>query len=512
MRARRVAIALAAAGLMSSLVTAGAQARPSCAADTHAGGEWRFFGQTLTGERSQPDEHLIDSVRAATLQPAWTFNANQAAGSSNNEITGYPVVADGCVYVGSSTGTDAPGSVFAINAETGALVWRTPLPHGVYSTLAVDEGKVYAFMSHVGGPTLIAFDQATGDILWQTQVDDQPGSDAVSSPVPFDGMVWVGVSGTVAEGNEGDRANFHGNFVLVDEDTGDIIKKTYTIPEDQWEGGYAGGSMWGTISIDPETKYGYQGTGNPFNLEAEHPRTNSVVKIDLDRSRETFGQIVGHYKGNIEQYYGELRPTCATAEIFLGGFECGNLDLDFGSAPNIFTDSEGRRLVGAGQKSGVYHVFDADTMEPVYTTLMGVPSLVGGIVGSAAYDGSSLFVPHSPVGYLASLEKDTGAFNWVSPTADAVHWGNPVAVANGVVYTVDLKGFIDAYDAATGLPLLHRPMSLGSGTGLDPTLSWGAATVARNTVFASVGVGLSSANIGTPDMPNGFVIAYRPAL
>jgi polyvinyl alcohol dehydrogenase (cytochrome) len=177
----------------------------------------------------------------------------------------------------------------------------------------------------------------------------------------------------------------------------------------------------------------------------------------------------------------------------------------------VFTDRTGRVRVGAGQKSGVYHAFDPDSMQPVWKQIMGVPSAVGGIVGTAAFDGTALYAPHTIGGYLAALDRQSGTPRWVSPTADAVHWGNPVTSANGVLYTVDLKGFLDAYDAGTGAPLLHRPMSLGANTGVAPTFSWGGVSVARNTVYASVGVGLTSAGANFPSMPNGFVIAYRPA-
>jgi hypothetical protein len=78
-----------------------------------------------------------------------------------------------------------------------------------------------------------------------------------------------------------------------------------------------------------------------------------------------------------------------------------------------------------------------------------------------------------------------------------------------VLYTVDLRGFLDAYDARTGAPLLHLPMKLLTHT-QAPTFSWGAVTVARHRVYASVGVGLASA--GLPSMPNGYVISYRPLL
>jgi polyvinyl alcohol dehydrogenase (cytochrome) len=517
-----------------------AQAGASCATTPKAGGDWPMFGQDLSGDRAQPAEHVIDAVKAATLAPAWTFNANAATGGTQNEITGYPIEAGGCVYVGSSTGFQTPGWLFALNADTGDVVWQKPLDHGVYSTLAVADGRAYAFVSRVktaepgdgrdNGPYVIAVDASTGETLWETEVDTQGGSDAVSSPIVYDGMVWVGLSGTAAEGDEADRLGFQGNTVLLDAVTGEILKKTYTIPPELWDDSApcaaseelecpAGGSQWGTIAIDRDAGFGYEGTGNPFNYNHEYERTNAILKIDLRRNSPTFGEIVGSYKGTTEEYYPGLEnvSSCDPNDptyIFTGGFACQRLDLDFGAQPNVFTDSSGRRVVGAGQKSGIYHFVDADSMDGLHATLMGVPSLVGGIVGSAAYDGSNLYVPHTIGGYLASLAKDTGDIRWLAPTLDAVHWGPPVALANGIIYVVDLKGFLDAYDAATGAPLLHRPMELGADTGLDPTFSWGGTTVARGTVYASVGVGLSSASaqIPFPQMPNGFVIAFRPAL
>ena len=175
------------------------------------------------------------------------------------------------------------------------------------------------------------------------------------------------------------------------------------------------------------------------------PVADSVVKIDLDRTRPTFGTIVGHYKGNVDTYVDQSQLPCVD---FTGNNppwypqglgSCAQQDLDFGASPNVFTDSSGRKLVGAGQKSGVYHVFDAATMAPVWQTPVGPPSAFGGIVGSTAVDESGIYGPITIGGYLWSLDR-TGGGRWVTPVADGVHWGNPVALANNIVYTVDLKG------------------------------------------------------------------------
>jgi plastocyanin len=120
-------------------------------------------------------------------------------------------------------------------------------------------------------------------------------------------------------------------------------------------------------------------------------------------------------------------------------------------------------------------------------------------VGSTAYAGGAVYGPITVPGYLWSISAANGSYRWIAPVGDGVHWGNPVAVANGVVYTVDFTGFLDAFDARTGAPLAKRPLTLGGSGPLS--VSWAGVSVARHTVYAAVGIrGLS----------HGFVVAFRP--
>lgn len=519
--------ALLVLAVASSMLGLSAHAAPAtCSTTTSSGGDWPQIGNDLTGARHQEKEKFLEVTRVAQMAPAWVFDANRASNMANNEITGYPIIGNGCVYVGSSMGSQlTEGWVFAINADDGELVWRHKTDGGVYSSVVYDDGYVYAFVSRVGAPRVIKLDADTGEKIWQTTVDHQKGSDAVSSAVVFDGMVWVGVSGTSAEIDEGDRSSFTGNFVLLDTETGEILKKTWAIPEfdengaSNWERGFTGGAIWSTVSIDAETKYGYVGTGNPFDYENEYYTTNSILKLDLDKNRSTFGEIVDSYKGNVEEYFPTLADTVPCQELeeigglFALGLECLRLDVDFGAMPNII-EVNGRKLVSSGQKSGVVHTIDADTMEPVWTALLGVPSPVGGMVGSAAYDGRSLIGPHTIGSYLWSIPKEGGNPNWIAPVGSGVNWGPPVTIANGIAYTVELSGFLDAFDVGTGAPILRYPLlaSPDSPGALVPVtdrppLSWGAVSVARHTVYVTAGVGLTSA--GQSSLPTGYVMAFR---
>ena len=75
---------------------------------------------------------LVTELRVPSLHQAWAFSsvANGGAG----DFTGTPIVADGCMYIASTRGW-----VFAVNADTGKLVWKAQVPHGggVNSTVAV---------------------------------------------------------------------------------------------------------------------------------------------------------------------------------------------------------------------------------------------------------------------------------------------------------------------------------------------------------------------------------------
>src|SRR3712207_114942 len=106
----------------------------------------------------------------------------------------------------------------------------------------------------------------------------------------------------------------------------------------------------------------------------------------------------------------ELGGTCPSYPSGLGS--CGDLDLDFGSSPNLFRDTSGRKLIGVGQKAGVYHVIDAKTMDRVWTQVVGPPSSVGGILGSTAHDGTNVYGPITVPGYLWSLSAKDGTHRW----------------------------------------------------------------------------------------------------
>ncbi|MHB8512679.1 MAG: outer membrane protein assembly factor BamB family protein [Actinomycetota bacterium] len=491
----------------------GASAAANCAA-TATGGDWPRFGGDYANTRSQPNEHAITPDAARTLAPLWRFSVAGSGGAGDFNST--PIVAGGCVYAGTYQGW-----VFALNADDGSLVWKIHLDRGgaINSSVASDQGKIFVFASRKNAPYVVALDARDGHEVWYAQVDSQAGADAFGSPVAWNGLVFVGISGDTAKHASQDvRYAFHGSFVLLDEATGALIVQTPTVTPSEQALGYAGASIPATPAIDTDSGYAYVGTAGSFRPPYDPMYARSILKIDLERTRSTFGQIVAHYKGDsLDDFvpgYNELPcapiplpPPPPIVPTGRGVGPCGDSDLDFSASPTLF-QSNGKLLVGEAQKSGAFHVADTESMARVWRTTWGVFQPFGG--ASSAYDGTSLFSAGTPPGYVFGLSKMNGSIEWVGPTADLAHYGLPVSEANGVVYTMDLTGCLDAFDATTGLPLLHRPVILGASVGSDPGLSFGAVSIARNTVYVSTGI--ESTGADAANALNGSIIALRPSL
>lgn len=514
-RARLLAGAALVTAMIAGSHAPAAHAAAHCAASNAPGGEWPTYGHDYSNTRFQKHEKVISAGDVPSLTTAWTFATPDGGG----DITGTPIVSGGCVYVATNG-----GRVVALNADTGKPVWKAAVPYGggVSGSVGLTRGRVYVAISRTSpaegcphgdpcvGPYVVAFDRRTGALDWATRpIDKQPGSDVFGSPVIFQRVVMIGVSGGAAElGDEADRYAFQGSMNFIDARNGHRLKKTWTIhsPGKNSKDDLAGAGIWSTPAIDRRAKVAYVGTGNPFRPQAEAKTADAVVKLDVDRHSRSFGKILGAYHGVPDEYipgFSNLPcydfPGNDPPYYPQGIGSCGDIDLDFGASPNLFKDAKGRKLVGAGQKSGIYHAFDARTMKPAWTALVGPPTAVGGIVGSTAYDGGSIYGPITPGGYLWSVSGTSGSYRWLAPVGDGAHYGPAPAVANGVVYTVDLTGFLDAFDARSGAPLGKRPLILG-GSGPE-SLAWGGVSVARHTIYAAVGIRA---------LPKGYVVAFRP--
>lgn len=496
---------------LSSIAIADA-ADPACSAPPSGGGEWPMYGQDLENRRNQDAEAGIGAEQAGDLRPAWTFSVAEAGGAG--DITGTPIVAAGCLFVGTNGGW-----VLAADAQDGTPIWATQLPAGgaINSTVAVADGRVYAHVSVVGAPYLVALDASDGSILWTTPTDEQAGSDAFASPIvlddPLGAFVFVGVSGDAAQhSGEDEVRGLAGSFVLVDATSGDLLQRTYTITHAEAQAGFGGATISVPPAVDAEG-FGYAGTSSAYIPQQEHPNNNALLKLDLRRSIDgdpnpSFGAIVDRYKGDtfdtVIPTYSQQPcidfPTGAPPAIVpvgRGAGACGDVDVDFASAPTLLPDG----TIVAMQKSGALHAIDSDDMSGRWRNHIATAQPFGGV--STAWDGARVVGGAGPPGQLHAVSPQ-GALEWIAPIGDAAHYGIPVATANGVAYTVDVRGFLNGFDSATGERLLTAPLTLGR---TDLPITFAGVSVAQGTVFAAVG--FQSTGLDAFGLGNGLVVAFR---
>ena len=452
---RGLGTALACVVLASPGLVAGADDPPPCTG-TMAGGEWSTYGADLHGSQRQDLEDVIGIDNVGTLERAWLTGD-----------TGYqspaPIVSGGCVFI--NTG----GHIEAFDLETGDTVWTSTGADtsGTFAVTVVG-GRVHVGLHNGGQPKAAAFDVTNGQLLWESE----PIWFGYTTTQQSSAVVYDGIQVLFTTGPDFDPQARQG-YGLIDAATGQVLYTATTIPAEDLGAGYAGGGVWGTPTVDPETGYLYVGTSNPESKTKEHERDNAIIKLDLDRTRPTFGTIVGSFKGTPDSITGYDNPICQsvgeTAWVNLGVYgsspACGQLDVDFGVGPTLWRTADGRLLGAATQKSGWLHVFDAETMQPEWARQLFVTtSFLGGNIARIATDGETLYVVANP-GVIYALDADDGTERWHAPLTGLPMKGGNVALANGVVYYVD-EPAVKAWNATSGRQLWagYFPAgSIGSG-------------------------------------------------
>ena len=419
--------------------------------------DWPIYGADLNNSRTVAGGPAATSVPALTQ--AWR------ADFTDGDFTGTPVASRGVVYVGSNGGVvRAIRAVASAGKPAGSVVWSraTSSAHDpVNGTLAVAGGVVYVPVAKHGRPFVLALNAANGAVLWSRVLDTSPAADFYGSPTvapDATGRLLV-LQGVSAISGDPDTP-LRGSLSAIDAATGQVVWKRYAVPA-----GFNGGAIWSTPAVDTSTGTVYVGTGNAYSGAAA-PTTDAILAIDINT-----GKIKASFQATSNDVFSSSTP---------------GLDFDFGASPNLITVG-GQRLVGEGQKSGTYWALNRNTMQPVWHTQVGPGSALGGVLGSTAFDRATgrIVGPISVPGYVWSLDAASGLPAWVTAAAgDPVHF-SPVAVSNGVVYSLATTGFVAAWLEQTGTPLAELPLNQPGGN----SLSFGGVSVARGLVIATTGTG-----------------------
>jgi polyvinyl alcohol dehydrogenase (cytochrome) len=409
--------------------------------------DWPIYGHDLANSRDAGSEGPSPS-QLGSISRAWTFS------TPTGDFTGTPVISRGVLVAGTNGGW-----IFALDAVSGRVLWSRDIGQPINGTAAIDPhaphgAAVFVPIAQLGGPRLLALSLRNGETRWDTTLTTQASSTVFGSPVYWRHSLYIGTSGP-----SDDNSTARGSVVAVDEKNGTIRWQTFMVPADR-----DGAAVWSTPAIDTKARRLYVGTGNNY-----HPPTTSSEDSMMALDTGT-GQIVGQFQAT------------ANDSFSIPGNLTGS-DFDFGASPNLFTGPDGEELVGEGQKSGIYWALDRTTMQPVWHNMVGPGGILGGILGSTAFDGTRIYGADTLSGQVFALGRD-GSTQWNSLDGRVLHL-SPATIANGVLYTVDPTGFLTARDPATGA-VLAKP-SLGARSAGGVSAAGGAVYVAVGTSQGSSG-------------------------
>ena len=331
--------------------------------------DWPLHNLDLAGSRYSP-LNQITRTNVRSVVPRWLFQHGVIDGVSNQTT---PIIVDGRMYV-----TDSRGSVYALDAADGRLLWS----YDVSSKLGGGAREGYVFRNRgvvygngvvyaAAGSFIFALDARSGKPVPTFGNDGQASvildvlkqrysgvTSAISmgywfttAPQYYQGVLYIGST----------RSESHmpgGHVLAVDAATGKVRWHFNTIPQDEhdqgwdvagptWVGGERnGGGIWETPAIDPTLGMLYVAVGNPFGDSSKRAGmnlfTDSIIALSLD---------TGRLKWYFQQTHHDV------------------WDYDSGAPPILFDMTVGDRPVKAlaeSSKNGFLYLLDRETGRPIH--------------------------------------------------------------------------------------------------------------------------------------------------
>jgi alcohol dehydrogenase (cytochrome c) len=442
----------------------------------------------------------INKSNVKRLVPIWSTSLMNDQG----ELAA-PTIYNGVMYVVNGKWS------FAIDVETGAQIWRTPvrLESGVQRS-AFNRGAATIYRGKLFRVTidnhLLALDLKTGEELWNQKFADlKDGYYATSAPIVANGVLISGVAG----GESTTRGFLDG----WDPDTGKKLWRRYTIPapgepgsetwpknSEAWSQG--GGPTWRSGSYDPQLDLVYWGVGN---AEPYDPRprqnldslfTNSVLAI-----RPKTGEVACYFQYTPNDVYdvdatdehvladiqvgGQLRKVMIQTNKngFLYVVDRTNCKLiaahpyvkvnwathiDMATGRPVLTDIQKRFLAGEEVEiwpsrgtNAVPIAFNPNT-GLIYASTWNVPRIqklapprptVPGKDSTGVVSRFPVINPGDVLGHFAAINPLTGEKKWEIPLTDLPSSAGMLATGGGLLFTGKLTGEFIALDQDTGATL-----------------------------------------------------------
>ena len=504
--AERMAIALFIAGKGSEAPSASADMSGQCAQKPVGfpqrldGPRWNGWGVDLSNSRFQPAAMAgltQDEVPLLRLKWAFGFLGRSVA-------VAQPTIVGGLLFVG---GGDR--EVYALDAKSGCTRWAFKTEAVVRTAISfapISGTDQFAVLFGDLRANAYAVNAITGALVWKTKVEDHPAARITGAPTLYSGILYVPVS--AIEEVTGSQSTyqcctFRGSVVALDIATGKQIWKAYTIPEaprptkQNATGtqlyGPSGAAVWSAPTIDVQRQALYVATGDNYS-DPPSETSDAILAFDLST-----GRMLWHWQATAKDSY---TVSCLSADR-TNCPESDGPDHDFAQAPILVSLRSGQRVLVVGQKSGVVHALDPDQKGKIlWQTRIGKGGPLGGIMWGSAANQHHVFVANSDVrfggyktldpkagGGLFALDLATGKISMQVPPVSCGSRSQcspalsaAVTVIPGVVFSGGVSGYLRAYatddarllwevDTARDYPTVNGVSSRGGAIdGPGPTI------------------------------------------
>lgn len=450
--------------------------------------DWPMYNYDQAGTRYNAAENTLNTGNVGGLHVVWHKDTLAP-------VSATPVVAGGVVYAG-----DMSGAFWALNASSGAVVWNTQLSGPITASALITRKRI--IIGDISG-NLYGLDRTTGAVAWKMRPDAHPLAAIWGSATPVGDYVAIGVASNEESAAGDDNypcCSTRGSMVLLDPMSGAIKWQTFTVTDAERAAGASGSSIWSTPAYDDKNKLIYATTGNNFS-QPTNGTSDAILAFDANNGKIRW--VNQRFPGDDWnfQYNGNPDPS--------------HPDADFGDSPQVYTLADGRKVVGAGQKNGFYHVLDAKTGALINFNQFQPGDTLGGLFADSAVANGVVYAngvnwPNPggggiPIaGNLLAINGDASLparWNFKTDFIPGV-LGSPdfggVAVANGVVYFTsygfpfvpDMNGTFYALEASTGKQLFALDLGAESSTS-GPAISRGRVYVGTGDAI-KVGFGLGN--------------------
>jgi polyvinyl alcohol dehydrogenase (cytochrome) len=432
---------------------------------------WPGWSPSPSNDRFQPATAAsLTAEQVSHLKLKWAF------GFAGDTAYAAPTIQNGVLFVGS-----AGGVVHAMNAKTGCLYWTFQADGPVRAATVIaptENGHAILFPDQIG--SFYALDAETGHLLWKRRIDAHEATRLTGSAVVHDGIAYVPAASweETRSGNpKYECCTFRGSLSALRTRDGSVVWKTYVVGPPKKTGtnkqgtpqfGPSGAGIWSAPTIDVKRGLIYITTGDNYT-EPTTKTSDAIIALNLKT-----GKIVWTQQVLADDFHSG--GACADDDA-----KCGP-DYDFGSSA-ILVHPGGRDLLVAGQKSGIVYGLDPDARGKIlWQTRVGKGGMLGGVQWGMASDGDNVYAAvadavgvetseggeRPPVGGenfdpiagggLTALRLTDGSKSWFAPSYPCAPprpgcspaQSGALSATTGAVFSGSMDGHIRAFSTADG--------------------------------------------------------------